>query len=463
MPLADRITGIQKPFPVGPQATPDSTPATPSISYQQDVADKTVNSFPFDDSVKDKLLKAKYGELDNESDGEVGLYTHKGSDIYNFTKNFLPDKAARFIADKGSFLDPDKIQISRTVAPGAANIDQDQSVMAHEMLHKLFEDSPMGSNNLSKDPNGKAGQAWLSAWDSVKQKGADDPDGDTLTAIDKHLQSTGYNLDDAYSDATERFAYLGQQALQDGIDVIPKELRPYYYGIIKGAPKPTDDQLGSGIPDGGQGFDIDIGDNPDRTAAPAEKEKGPIGKGIDYLLGESDVVNPNAGKLPEPKPAGTIDVPDEYHPALADAESRYPDIPKGIVPAIMMMESSMNTDKRNQKYDLGNYGYLGGITKTGHFADILKAMKGAPDGNYKIKDVPGIDKLATPYAAVQAIASTVAMLKRNHPDLSPEDLYFKLYNAAPKSDTPERRKQLTALLNYYSQSTGAPAPVLAKE
>lgn len=273
-PIADRIaaiSGIQKPFPVtGTQEVPsDTTPATPSVSTQKNTANQTLQNFPFDDAVKEKLSKETYGDLtgSNKELGvdskEIGAYQHKGGDIYNFTRKFLPEKAARFIADKGSFIDPDKISISRSATPGTG-MDQDQSVMAHEMLHKTFEDSPMGGNNSDFKKQEQAGKAWLSAWDSVKGRGVNDPDGDTLYAIDKHLKDTGYPLGDAYSDATERFAYLGEQALQDGIQVIPKELQPYYYGIIKGAPKPTAEQLGAGLPSDG-GFNIDIGDAQDRV------------------------------------------------------------------------------------------------------------------------------------------------------------------------------------------------------
>jgi len=67
-------------------------------------------------------------------------------------------------------------------------------------------------------------------------------------------------------------------------------------------------------------------------------------------------------------------VPDEYRSAIEEAHKEFPDISKGTLEAILMMESSMGADQRNREYGQGNYGWLGGYTRD-TYADRLKNRK----------------------------------------------------------------------------------------
>ena len=108
--------------------------------------------------------------------------------------------------------------------------DKAYMVVSHEILHRLFDLSPMGLEPGKDDTNvyGFA-EAWLDTWENTKEKYP------ILQEIDDHLEKRGYDTRDNYVVATERFAYLGANAMNGGIDAIPPELRKYYIGVIKGA------------------------------------------------------------------------------------------------------------------------------------------------------------------------------------------------------------------------------------
>lgn len=255
-PLVDRL----------PLSTNSAGAGTPAIAPVV-VADDKVRSagysalrdFPFTDEAKASLKDLKYKAADSFKGKDVqnvdGEFSTRGAGIYNAASTILPTTLSTWIATKASAFNAPKITIS-------SSLKQDpEGVMSHEMLHDLFERSPMGDQQFvagKKDPNveSQAGQAWISAWDKVKQSDTDI--GPLLAHIDDHLAKSGYDTSNAYQVANERFAYLGQEALTKGINIIPKELQPYYYGVIKGAPKPTPEQLGVGLPTS-DSFNIDIG------------------------------------------------------------------------------------------------------------------------------------------------------------------------------------------------------------
>jgi hypothetical protein len=146
-------------------------------------------------------------------------------------------------------------------------------------------------------------------------------------------------------------------------------------------------------------------------------------------------------------------VPKEWQPAIQSVQKMYPDLPLPLVKTTLMMESSMGTDTANQKTDFGKYGYLGGLTKTGHYNDTVQNYKKDPTLDYKPfkAGIPGMTNLNTPDAAIHATASVLQQLRLNNPGMSDQDLYFKLFNASSTSDTPDRRQQFDAHMKNYAQ------------
>ena len=155
-----------------------------------------------------------------------------------------------------------------------------------------------------------------------------------------------------------------------------------------------------------------------------------------------------------------IDPPKEWKSALKDAYTRYPDLPKGSVETVLMMESSMGTNDSNRKVDYGNYGWLGGHinSKDGAFVDSLNKFRKDPSLAYKIfeKDknnkfnITNIESLGDPYSAIQATASVLQSKIWNNPEAdSLSDIYFKHYVSAPESDTIIRRKIFDDAIDYY--------------
>lgn len=171
----------------------------------------------------------------------------------------------------------------------------------------------------------------------------------------------------------------------------------------------------------------------------------------------SDIIStPTASASTEMPKYTATGVPDEFKPAFEKAYELYSkDVPRGLLETVAMMESSMGADKTNETADLGKYGWLTGLTKTGHAAEILKnkdipyAIYGKDkEGNPHYK---GLDTVETPEDALGLTASSLAVLKRNNPQMSDEDLYFKLYNANEKVDTPKRREVFRENYKQYSQ------------
>lgn len=156
---------------------------------------------------------------------------------------------------------------------------------------------------------------------------------------------------------------------------------------------------------------------------------------------------------PQPKPKQKINVPDNLRGAFGNAYRLYPELRRGSLETIAMMESSLGADTRNQNADFGQYGYLTGLTKTGHWKQVLDNAKKDPTmkSKYRVlnQNVQGIDDLSTPESALAATASVLASLKKNNPGLSDEEIYFKFYNANPEVDRPDRRKKFTETFSSF--------------
>lgn len=191
------------------------------------LGESTAKDFPFTPIARDALSGLKYRPFltgDPGADGTAGEYNKPGQSIYNYANKILSPTASKTLADSLSMFDKPTIEVASGSHPT-------EEVISHEMLHHFFETSPMGGAPSVNKENGAAfGGQWLNVWDKLKQ--SDKDIAPLLSSIDDHLKASGYDTTDPYSVANERFAYLGQRALQYGPDVIPKSLRPYYDGVI---------------------------------------------------------------------------------------------------------------------------------------------------------------------------------------------------------------------------------------
>lgn len=415
-----------------PITTPTPTSITPGAGHS--LMQQALMQFPFEQGAVEQLNKAPISTYDPSVNSDSGFspgtesasyYQTPGTDIVNFLNKMkiIPSVVTQGIASTFSFADPGGIHLSSAATPDSA---------AHEALNYIFNSGSMGGATAANHNDASAQRAsFANAWNQVVSKGVDDPDGDTLYSIDKQIDNLNENGD--YDRNSDRYAFLGTQVAKDGIDVIPPELRPFYAGIIKGVV-------------------------PTPASGPLKEEPQSF---LDKIEGITRYDrDPSLAPPAPPPPAGVAPVPSEYQPALIDASKRYPDLPNGLTAAVLMAESSMGANTNNQKTDYGKFGFLGGHTTTGAFADMMQKIKATPGLAAKVaySNVPGIKGLDTPYAAIQATAGVLASLHRNNPNLSPADLYFKKYNADSKVDTPARRALFNQFLSYYAnapQSTGA--------
>ncbi|MCR4261034.1 MAG: hypothetical protein NUV96_01715, partial [Candidatus Colwellbacteria bacterium] len=98
--------------------------------------------------------------------------------------------------------------------------------LAHESLHALYQTTP-----LFDDPS-----EWNNLWDDLKVNGTPYTKG-LLDAVDQDMEkSSMYDLSNPYSLGTERFAYLGEQAMTRGLTFMPPELKGYYVEFIEERP-----------------------------------------------------------------------------------------------------------------------------------------------------------------------------------------------------------------------------------
>lgn len=155
-----------------------------------------------------------------------------------------------------------------------------------------------------------------------------------------------------------------------------------------------------------------------------------------------------------------VDVPQEHQEDFKKVYGIYPDdLKKGDLETLAMMESSVFTDERNKgaNFVFGKEGWRMGLDKGGHGEEAVKnytkkgtdytALRGSKEGK---PIIPGAIDASTPIGALGLGASSLVSLKRNNPEMSFEDLYFKEFNANPRSDTPERRQAFRDYSDYYS-------------
>lgn len=108
------------------------------------------------------------------------------------------------------------------------------TIVAHELLHQIFErkfEDSRGSEDFARD--------FYNAWNDVMRQESEastisEDYIETMEDIDAHIfTGSVYEGIDDYHAAHERFAYLGELAMEKGIDAIPPPLRPFYAGVIK--------------------------------------------------------------------------------------------------------------------------------------------------------------------------------------------------------------------------------------
>jgi hypothetical protein len=180
---------------------------------------------------------------------------------------------------------------------------------------------------------------------------------------------------------------------------------------------------------------------------------------IRNYFNELGTINYQAPKIAPPRPLPQVE--SYLSRANSFAYNLYPEVSKGTLETLAEMESSQGKNTTNKPHDFGEFGYLTGLTKTGHFKQLLDNVKKDPalKEKYRIlqQNVPGLEDLSTPEAAMAATASVWYSLKLNNPNLSDEEIYFKLYNANPEVDRPDRREKFKETFQSFAPPVTAPA------
>lgn len=147
---------------------------------------------------------------------------------------------------------------------------------------------------------------------------------------------------------------------------------------------------------------------------------------------------------------GALNPPKELKPMLDKAYQTYPEVPRGLIEAVLMQESSMGTNDKHRNDDAGKYGWLLGITKDGTYGDMVKN----PSIYTGLKDVEkwqDIDKISS---AIAVSASILAQkIRNNFPNgvNTPEDA-LKLYDTyyKTKSGAKLTKDQKQAFKQYFT-------------
>ena len=192
-----------------------------------------------------------------------------------------------------------------------------------------------------------------------------------------------------------------------------------------------------------------------------------------YHQGEGKLNNPESGFVKNPL-AGSLDLSsgsnaanalvmapqkemnnENLAPSIEKARSIYPEVPKGLIEAVLNQESSTGTDTRNWAGDAGHMGWIGGITKTGTYGDMLKN----PDIYDVFKKIEGSKDLSTVDGAVGVVASILAQhIRRNYDGHLPNtaeaalEVYDKFYKSHKGAElTPQQKQNFKKVFNQYSK------------
>jgi hypothetical protein len=137
--------------------------------------------------------------------------------------------------------------------------------------------------------------------------------------------------------------------------------------------------------------------------------------------------------------------------AIANAYKRYPELPRGWLEALVMMESFNTKNREHEKEDEGRFGWLTGFTIP--TADNIRGFKQRGDPRYK-KIFFNFD---TPANAIMSSASWADFLRKEWKDErtikgyveDPIDLYDLHWKTEEGADT---RKQFEHHFNIYSKT-----------
>lgn len=127
----------------------------------------------------------------------------------------------------------------------------------------------------------------------------------------------------------------------------------------------------------------------------------------------------------------------KYAKSISRAYEKYPRIPKGLIEAVLMQESSMGTNSRNSNPNIGMSAWLVGFT------DIAKKELG-------IKNIDTINQAIDAMAAYldKKIDFVPADGSKKKEILDPVELYFKRYNTTVKDE--EVQNKFRDIVNYYA-------------
>lgn len=205
--------------------------AGPGQAWLNKVAEDAKERFPFDSLARGELYDVRFVlRAYGGGDGQAtigGKFFNADSDMTEGAREAAVNIAEILKRAEWGFARP-------TVSFNTQLIGSDDAhkILSHEMLHRLYDLSPMGLEPGLTDETRRenvlvAAGYWLDDWDRLAEKYP------VLYEIDRHIVDSGYDTANLYSLGTERFSYLGQRALDGRVDVIPEELRKYYKGVIK--------------------------------------------------------------------------------------------------------------------------------------------------------------------------------------------------------------------------------------
>ena len=184
--------------------------------WTKNLTEEVKNKFPFEEEALKGLEDTTVRQFDFPEDIK-GQYLARGQEVFNLAKKLgFSDKIATKIADwkLSQRFDKPTIKIEKDLQQPV------QTILAHEMLHHF-------SFIRDRQTNGKFFEDWWYSWDEATKKYPQ------LIEIDRDIEQRGYDINNPYDFSRERYSFLGQKSIDEGIKVVPPELREFYGGIIK--------------------------------------------------------------------------------------------------------------------------------------------------------------------------------------------------------------------------------------
>jgi hypothetical protein len=181
-------------------------------------------------------------------------------------------------------------------------------------------------------------------------------------------------------------------------------------------------------------------------SAPEETMKGPM---------EAPTMPQEAPQEPTPRflsdvvelPTGKArTLPKNWKPYVQTAYEKNPNLPKGILEAILQQESSMGSNDGSYNPEIGESAWLGGFTQAAK-DELKRRTNQDPD-------------LHTQNGVVQAMAQYLSLVKDRHNDKGevvnsiedPVELYNDYYKTTSGHKlTPEQLKHFKSMIDHYSK------------